>query len=186
MFGSLVIQVAALTSIFAAFTYACILADPETSNVARFCTKTIPSFLLKQLGRLIGEKQLSKLEKCMDRGLQIVYLVIVLGSWSIIFTYGYEAIENSNHISNNHKYAGYVVFAMCMSSWHYACTTRPGNVTSRTMPLFDHYEYDNILYTNRECPTLKIRKIARSKFDRCTGKHGEAVSCFFHKLQMDY
>eukprot|EP00956_Cyclotella_meneghiniana_P014906 scaffold22587_cov70-Cyclotella_meneghiniana.AAC.3 len=39
------------------------------------------------------------------------------------------------------------------------------------MALFDHYEYDNLLYTDRECPTLKIRKIARSKYDRCTNRH---------------
>ena len=88
-------------------------------------------------------------------------------------TYGYEAIDKSNHIDKRHKYAGYVWFVLCMASWHYACTTSPGNITSRTMALFDHYEYDNLLYTERECPTLKIRKIARSKYDRCTNRHGE-------------
>ncbi|KAL3785135.1 hypothetical protein HJC23_013294, partial [Cyclotella cryptica] len=142
-----------------------------TSNVGRICTRTIPSVLLEQVERLVGRKQLSKLEKLMNRSLQIVYLVIVLGSWSIIFTYGYEAIENSNHIHNNHKYVGYAVFAVCMTSWHYACTTSPGNITAQTISLFDHYEYDNLLYTNRECPTLKIRKVARSKYDRCTKRH---------------
>ena len=175
LFASLAFQIALLTLVFAAFTYACIIADPETSHVARICTKTIPSYLFEKLKQLVGQKNFSKLEKWMERSLQIVYLIIVLGSWSIIFTYGYEAISNSTYIGNHHKYIGYAVFAMCMSSWHYACTTSPGNVTSRTMALFDHYEYDNLLYTDRECPTLKIRKIARSKYDRCTNKHGELV-----------
>jgi hypothetical protein len=173
IFASLAIQIALLTLVFAAITYACIIADPETSNVARICTITIPSHLLRHIERFIGKKHLSTLQKLMDRSLQIVYLIIVLGSWSIIFTFGYDAIDNSRYVNNHHKIVGYAVFAMCMTSWHYACSTHPGNVTARTMALFDHYEYDNLLYTERECPTLKIRKIARSKYDRCTNKHGE-------------
>lgn len=179
MLASLVFQITLLTSIFAFFTYACIIADPEMSQVARVCTRTIPSYLFSRIERLIGKKNFKKVEKWMDRSLQIVYLILVLGSWSVIFTYGYEAIDNSNHIGSHHKYIGYVVFIMCMTSWHYACTTSPGNVTSKTMALFDHYEYDNLMYTNRECPTLKIRKIARSKYDRCTNRHGETnlIAC---------
>ena len=60
---------------------------------------------------------------------------------------------------------------MCMGSWHYACQKRPGNITARNISLFDHYEYDNMLYTNRLCPTLKIRKLARSKYDRFSKNH---------------
>jgi len=172
MFG-LAFQITAFTLIFGAFTHACIISDPETSHVGRLCTRTIPSILLDRIERVIGRKQLSELEKLMNRSLQIVYLVIVLGCWSIIFTYGYEAIENSNRIHNNHKYVGYMVFAVCMTSWHFACTKSPGNITAQTISLFDHYEYDNLLYTNRECPTLTIRKVARSKYDRITKRHGE-------------
>ncbi|KAL3800172.1 hypothetical protein HJC23_001093 [Cyclotella cryptica] len=153
MLSSGAIQFITFSLIFVSLTYACIIADPRTSNIARFCTRSIPSFLLKQ------------------GGLQIVYLVIVLGSWSIIFTYGYKAIDNSNHIHSHHKNAGYLVFALCMTSWRYASSKSPGNVTARTIPLFDHYEYDNLLYTNRICPTLQIRKVARSKFDRYTKAH---------------
>ena len=173
MLTNLAFQIASLTLFFVFFIYAFIIADPDTSNVARVCTRTIPSYFLLQVERLVGEKYVSKLEKWWDRGLQIVYLVIVLGSWSIIFTYGYEAIDKSTHIANRHKYFGYAVFAMCMTSWHYACTTSPGDVTARTIILFDHYEYDNLLYNKRNCPTLKIRKIARSKYDRCTNRHGK-------------
>ena len=162
--NSLAYQFTAFVLILTTFTYACLVADPETSYIARFCTRTVPSYLLKQ------------------GGLHIVYLVVVLGSWSIVFTYGYEAIDNSNHISNAHKYAGYIVFISCITTRHYACNIGPGNVTARTVPLFDHYEYDNILYTNRECPTLKFRKVARSKYDKYTKRHGESLFCMMQCL----
>ena len=84
---------------------------------------------------------------------------------------GYPEIQRSNYIHSNHQYVGYLVFMMCMGSWHFACQKGPGNITTRTMPLFDHYEYDNILYTNKLCPTLKIRKLARSKYDRFSKRH---------------
>lgn len=158
MLSSGAIQFITFTIIFLFLTYACMIADPKTSSIGRFCTRSIPAFLLKQ------------------GGLQIVYLVIVLGSWSIIFTYGYEAIDNSNHIHSQHKIAGYVVFVVCMTSWRYASSKSPGDVTARTISLFDHYEYDNVLYTNRKCPTLQIRKVARSKYDKYTKRHGELFS----------
>lgn len=120
---------------------------------------------------MFGEKLLSKLSKVLDHGFQIIYLIVVLGSWSIVFAYGYPEIERSSHISSYHQYTGYVVFLLCMGSWHYACHVGPGIVTERTIPLYDHYKYDDILYTNKLCPTLKIRKIARSKYDRFSHRH---------------
>jgi hypothetical protein len=150
--------------ILATLIYSCCIADTKTSTVSRFVNRTIPTWIMRNI----------------ERGsLQLVYLVVVLGSWTIIFTYGYPAIDSSNHIDSRHKYAGYAVFFMCMTSWLYASNTCPGNVTAETMQLFDHYEYDNVLYKNRECPTLKIRKIARSKYDRYTKRHGEIWMLLF-------
>ena len=60
---------------------------------------------------------------------------------------------------------------LCMGSWHFACNKSPGNIIETTIPLFDHYEYDDILYHNKICPTLKIRKLARSKYDRFSKRH---------------
>jgi len=120
---------------------------------------------------MLGQKQLSQLSKLMDHAFQIMYLIVVLGGWCLIFAYGYPEIEKSNYIHSYHQYTGYALFILCMGSWHYACDVGPGNVTARTIPLFDHYEYDNILYTNKLCPTIEIRKIARSKYDRCSRKH---------------
>lgn len=167
--------------LFAIFVlYACIIADPDTSNVARFCTKELPSFLHQQLETTLGTKVMSHLQTLMERAFQITYLTVVLGSWSIMFCYGYEEIEKSNYIHSYHQYSGYVVFLMCMSSFHYACNTSPGSVTTRTMPLFDHYPYDDVLYKNQICPTLKIRKIARSKYDRFTRRHVVSAHYFIN------
>mmetsp|Transcript_23835 Transcript_23835/g.37379 ORF Transcript_23835/g.37379 Transcript_23835/m.37379 type:complete len:421 (-) Transcript_23835:99-1361(-) len=169
----IIITTAAIVfTLFAAvLLYACIIADPDTSNVGRFCTKELPSFLYQQLDKTVGKKVLSRLQTLMEHAFQLCYLTVVLGSWSIMFCYGYEEIEKSNYISTYHQYSGYVVFLMCMSSFHYACNTPPGSVTARTMPLFDHYQYDDVLYKNQICQTLKIRKIARSKYDRFTRRH---------------
>lgn len=156
---------------FVFLTYACVIADPDSSNVGRFCTQELPSFLYKQLEKTVGKKVLSRLERLLDHAFQLVYLTVVLGSWSIMFCYGYEEIEKSNNINTYHQYYGYVVFLMCMSSFHCACNTPPGSVTARTITLFDHYEYDDVLYKHQTCPTLKIRKIARSKYDRFTRRH---------------
>lgn len=120
---------------------------------------------------MIGQKRFRQLSNKMDHALQLIYLIVVLGSWSIVFAYGYPEIEKSKYVHTYHQYSGYVLFVLCMGSWHYACQVEPGCVTEQTMPLFDHYEYDNVLYTNRLCPTLRTRKIARSKYDRCTRRH---------------
>jgi len=171
MISSLVLQLGAFTVFFAICTYVCIVADPDESPAARFFVGTIPSLIYSGVEHLFGKRIISKIEKFLDRSLQIAYLIVVLGSWSIVFAYGYPAIKKSRYISTNHQYAGYIVFIMCMSSWHYACQKSPGHITNRTLPLFDHYQYDDLLYTNRLCPTTKIRKLARSKYDRFSKKH---------------
>lgn len=53
-----------------------------------------------------------------------------------------------------------------------ACRTSPGIITARTIDKFDNYPYDGVLYMpNRICPTVNIRKLARSKYDRMTKRH---------------
>ncbi|KAL7432692.1 hypothetical protein ACHAXH_008494 [Discostella pseudostelligera] len=171
MFTSLAFQIILFFLIFAFAIYAFILADPDNSYIGQLCNNTLPSTILRWVEHMIGQKRCRQLSNVMEHALQIIYLIVVLGSWSIVFAYGYPEIEKSKYIRSYHQYSGYVVFILCMGSWHYACFVEPGSITERTMPLFDHYEYDNILYTNRLCPTLHIRKIARSKYDRCTRRH---------------
>ncbi|KAL3768972.1 hypothetical protein ACHAW5_005540 [Stephanodiscus triporus] len=171
MLGSIVFQLIILVLVFAFATYACVFADPETSDVGRFCIIKLPSCILKWLEIILGQKLLNQLSTLMDHGFQMIYLVVVLGSWSIVFAYGYPEIEKSSYVHSCHQLIGYAVFVACMASWYYACHVGPGNVTARTISLFDHYEYDNVLYSDKLCPTLKIRKIARSKYDRSSQRH---------------
>jgi len=156
---------------FAFFAYSCILADPSTSASARFCTQTLPNHVGDKVANMLGPRVLSALRTVGDYALVVVYLVVVLGCWSIVLTHGYELVGNSQYVSNYHMYVGYVVFAACMASWRKACTARPGWITARTMPKYDNWEYDNLLYTNRICPTVGIRKLPRSKYDRATQRH---------------
>lgn len=156
---------------FAFFGYSCILADPSTSTSARLFTQTIPNYVSAKVANLLGPKAVSALWTLGEYALVVVYLAVVLGCWSIVLTHGYELIESSKYVANYHKYNGYVVFVICITSWRKACTSRPGWITSRTIAKYDNYEYDNLLYTDRICPTVGIRKLARSKFDRATRRH---------------
>lgn len=156
---------------FAFFTYACIIADPDTSTVANILTVKLPGYIGSGLRRFFGPKVMASLETATEFGLVLAYLVIVLGCWSIMFTFGYDLVTSSSHVSNVHKYCGYVVFVACISSWRYASRTSPGIITARTLAKFDNYPYDDLLFHDKICPTVKIRKLARSKYDRFSGKH---------------
>ena len=100
-----------------------------------------------------------------------IYIVAVFGSWTIVFLQVYPLCTKSRHLANYHKIIGYLVFVLCVGSWRFACGVDAGNITEATMARFDHYPYDDFLYTNKICPTLKIRKLARSKYDKFTDRH---------------
>jgi hypothetical protein len=103
---------------------------------------------------------------------QFIYLLAVFGSWTVVFLQVYPLITESIHLGNYHRSVGYGVFTLCVGSWRVACGVDPGNVTDKTMSRYDNYPYDDFLYKkNKICPTLNIRKIARSKYDRRTGRH---------------
>lgn len=157
---------------FAFFAYSCILADPDTSSSARFMTQQLPDYASTKLTNALGPRAMSALHTVADYALVVIYLIVVLGCWSIVLTHGYELIDNSQYVPSYHKYVGYLVFAACMMSWRKAMSTRPGWITARTIAKYDHYPYDNLLFAeNRVCRTVGIRKLARSKFDRASGRH---------------
>lgn len=161
------------------FLYVCVLADPRKSRIARKITIELPQLLYSACEeRILGTdrtESLAKLHKALFRErnsvLQILYLILVLGGWSIMFTYGYAHIPNK-YVPEWHRYSGLVCFFACMTSFRMACRTHPGYITARNIDRFDNYPYDNILYKEANiCPTAKIRKLARSKYDRMTKGH---------------
>jgi palmitoyltransferase len=106
------------------------------------------------------------------RSFQIAYILSCYGGWAVIFSLVYPLISASTAVPSYHKTIGYGVLALCLLSWRLAVTS-PGNITSISLATYDNYAYDGILYQdhNNLCPTLSIRKLARSKYDRYTQTH---------------
>ena len=104
---------------------------------------------------------------------EVIYVIVCYGGWSLIFCFIYPLIDASDTVASYHKTLGWAVFAACVGSWRMARSSSPGNITARTLHQYDNYRYDNILYRshNNVCPTLQIRKLARSKYNRPTATH---------------
>jgi hypothetical protein len=143
-----------ILSIFLIYTL--ILNDASTSAVSHCLTISLPNKLVIIIRKLIGQKAVTKVEHASEYFLVTLYLVIVLGSWSIMFTFGYSFITKSNHVSNVHKYIGYVLFFICMGSWKKVNSTSPGYINAQNIVRFDNYPYDNLLFVEKLCPTGKI------------------------------
>jgi hypothetical protein len=157
----------------------CIIADPSTSDTAYYLTVSLPDKIWRQLSYVLGKKKLNVLSAILDRALLLVYLVVVLGEWTIVFWYFYPWITISPYTSSIHKYIGYIIFAACMTSWRKACTTSPGIITAKSYPRFDHYPYDNLLFLpDVKCESTNLVRIARSKFDRL--KYDQNVPRYDH------
>jgi hypothetical protein len=114
---------------------------------------------------------------------QLVYIAGTYGAWAIIFRYIYPLIRESPNVASYHMSVGYVVFAMCVLSWRFAASTSPGSITKESLHKFDNYHYDNTLYVQKICPTLHIRKLPRSKYDRYTDTHVPRFDHHCHVLQ---
>jgi palmitoyltransferase len=100
--------------------------------------------------------------------LVVLYQLLVTGSWSIVFVFVYPEISISSTVSSwPHKAIGGLVLLACIESWRRVFHSSPGYITQKTLHLYDHYPYDNVLFfPDAICPTLGIRKLARSKFDQ--------------------
>ena len=170
---SLLVVTLSIYAIFCAFIfYVCFYADSETSSLANLFLIKLPRWIFTGVERFFGPTVCQFLRSLSEMFLMITYLFIVLGSWSIMFCFGYPMITESTYVSDVHKYVGYVVFAACMTSWRYASRKSPGYITSMTIPKFDNYEYDNLMFVpNRICRTVGIRKLARSKYDIYANRH---------------
>jgi palmitoyltransferase len=170
------------------------MLSTEPSALALFFTEKLPRILFSLISKSCGSKGVDLVKKVTDKFLVLLYLVVVLGAWSVMFTYGYAFMERSPHVDSRHKLSGYVVFLTCMWSWRKAGSSSPGYITERSIPKYDNYPYDNLLYAKKKCPTMGFRKLPRSKYDRYTNRHvarfdhfcgwidntvGEENYCFF-------
>ena len=161
------------------FIYFCMFADPDTSPMAEFLTETLPQKSWALVQRSLGKKGSKVVEWIADRFMILIYIVVVFGSWSIIFFYVYPWISSQTYVGQYHKIVGYFVFGSCVLSWQYASNSSPGIITKDTLSLYDHFPYDDLMFVaGKKCPTRKIPRLARSKFDRY--KYGENVPRFDH------
>jgi palmitoyltransferase ZDHHC4 len=171
MMTAIVVGIYLATTFFAIYIW--IFADPSTNKLAYYLTVAWPN-KLHQIGvQVLGDKTTNLIITISDAFMYWMYVVIVFGSWFVIFFYTYPWIDESEgYISSYHKMCGYVVFLCCVSSWRLASTQSPGIITNENIENYDNYPYDGILFVeDRICPTLGIRKLARSKFDRYSGAH---------------
>lgn len=175
----MIVAVALYLILVGFFLYVCVVADARRSPIARKITVELPQWCYTVCEEwVLGTTKtewLAKLYNAVFRErnsiLQILYLILVLGGWSIMFNYGFAHIPNK-YIPGWHRYSGFLVFVVCMKTFHMACRSNPGFITAKNIDRFDNYPYDNILYkANALCPTAKIRKVARSKYDRMTKRH---------------
>lgn len=153
--------------------------DPEvlggdTCDLGQCCLNPC-GYLLEQL-RPCFQRQFRRESRIadflFDRSAQeILYVAICYGGWAVIFLNAYPLIQESQTVENFHMNIGYALFVVCLLSWRVASETCPGNITEKTLAKFDNYPYDNVLYTNTICPTLNIRKLPRSKYNRYSDTH---------------
>jgi hypothetical protein len=83
------------------------------------------------------------------------------------------------YVPRYHTYIGYMVFAASVGSWRLASTSSPGIITAVTLQNYNHYPFDNLLFTpDNICKRKRILKLARSKYDRY--KYDEYIPRFDH------
>eukprot|EP00339_Tiarina_fusa_P013726 CAMPEP_0117029800 /NCGR_PEP_ID=MMETSP0472-20121206/21540_1 /TAXON_ID=693140 ORGANISM="Tiarina fusus, Strain LIS" /NCGR_SAMPLE_ID=MMETSP0472 /ASSEMBLY_ACC=CAM_ASM_000603 /LENGTH=431 /DNA_ID=CAMNT_0004737651 /DNA_START=233 /DNA_END=1528 /DNA_ORIENTATION=+ len=159
--------------------YFCVIADPESSDMAYTMQVSLPNKIWQQLGKVMGKQQMDILSAIVERSLVLVYLAVVLGCWTIVFWFIYPWISTSTHVADVHKIVGYVIFAACFGSWRLCSTSTPGIITVKSFKHFDHYPYDNLLFLpNKRCDTTNLLRIPRSKFDRL--KYDQNVPRYDH------
>eukprot|EP00977_Amphora_coffeiformis_P003428 scaffold638_cov168-Amphora_coffeaeformis.AAC.10 len=125
--------------------------------LARMCCQ---DSLLPQVGKKLYQKRSS-----------LSYCVVTYGTWITLLQYVYSLVDIVSNVSAYHKAIGNISLFVCFLSWLLACNVSPGSITKESLAQYAHFPYDNILFTNKVCPTLRIPKVARSKYDRYSKTH---------------
>jgi hypothetical protein len=166
-------------TILVVLIYFCVVADPQSSRTARFLNIELPTLFWRTLRKSLGRESYETVEYVLDRALLLFYCIIVYGGWSVVFAYIYPWIGRQDYLPHYHRYIGVLFFAAGVVSWRTVHITSPGLITADTIALYDHYPYDDLLFTAGQiCPTRNIPRLARSKFDR--HKYHENVARFDH------
>lgn len=171
----LVIYVLAMGATF----YFCVIANPDTSPIARYISHTLPDKVMKLAGKVVGDKGVKVIETFMERLLAIIYLTVVIGSYSLIYFHGFPKARESPHIEEYHLNISMAVFFFALYTWRLTMTTSPGLITKSTHQFYDHFPYDDLLYVEGRIDKRKgVPRLPRSKYDRL--KYHQHVPRFDH------
>ncbi|KAK8960118.1 putative S-acyltransferase [Platanthera guangdongensis] len=104
----------------------------------------------------------------------LVYLGILGGTYYIIARSSFRYIPGV-YVNEMNKYASILAVSVGVILFLLTSFSDPGTVNSKNVSQYiSAYSYDNILYVEKECPTCKIPKPARSKHcsicDRCIAR----------------
>lgn len=102
----------------------CVIADPAKSPTVHFVTYTIPVKMYEILDRFCGPGAVQLVSALADRALALIYLAVVLGSFSILWWFVYPWVDRSEHVENYHKMIGYALVFWALYTWRLAMITR--------------------------------------------------------------
>ncbi|KAG4167075.1 hypothetical protein ERO13_A13G172200v2 [Gossypium hirsutum] len=151
------------------------------SSIHRFLTFGAYQYFLRFIGAVFGDRGtnliLSVEYYCWDRPnpiLQLIYLAIIGTTYYIIVKTSFSYIPGY-YLSEAHRYASFLAIAVGILLFLVTSFSDPGTVKADNVSRYlSAYPYDNIIYTEKECPTCKIPKLARSKHcslcNRCVAR----------------
>ncbi|TYI47907.1 hypothetical protein E1A91_D13G208200v1 [Gossypium mustelinum] len=151
------------------------------SSIHRFLTFGAYQYFLRFIGAVFGDRGtnliLSVEYYCCDRPnpiLQLIYLAIIGTTYYIIVKTSFSYIPGY-YLSEVHRYASFLAVAVGILLFLVTSFSDPGTVKADNVSRYlSAYPYDNIIYTEKECPTCKIPKPARSKHcslcNRCVAR----------------
>ncbi|KAI4364581.1 hypothetical protein MLD38_020654 [Melastoma candidum] len=149
--------------------------------IHRFLTSGAYEYLLRFVGLVCGNKGTDAIlgveNFCCNRpnpSLQIFYLVMVGGIYFIITKTSFSYIPGY-YLSEVHRYTSFLAIGIGIILFVLTSFSDPGTVNADNVYKYlASYPYDEIIYTQKECPTCKIPKPARSKHcsicDRCVAR----------------
>ncbi|CAA0842126.1 Probable protein S-acyltransferase 17 [Striga hermonthica] len=106
--------------------------------------------------------------------MQLIYLLIVGGTYYLIVQSSFSYIPGY-YLSGAHRYTSFLAVGVGILLFLFTSFSDPGVVNSTNVSQYlSAYPYDNIIFSEKECPTCKIPKPARSKHcsicNRCVAR----------------
>jgi palmitoyltransferase len=154
--------------------------NPEGSGrlaaVSRFFVFTLPDAVFSVVNRFVGQERLEKIRGCVfyvfekpNPCFQILYLVLSVGGYFVFYFYGFQFLPNP-FVPALHMYVGSFLYFVALTTFVMASLNSPGQVKKDNLEvLLKNFQYDNVMFSPRDCSICKIQKPARSKHCKICG-----------------